>query len=469
MFNHVSSNAAKWLYVPAEIGVREFASRLLLSCIAAERGYNVVFGKKNALARAFAWLPKGIILDKGASHWRENEMKWRREHGFRICVSEEESTVCYRDPAWFREYRISDKTLKYIDYYFAWGQGQANIITDRYPKLKSKILVTGSARMDALRSEFLSIHDEEVQNIQKDLGKFILMPSNFAPVLWPDGGMDGHRKHRAKHGNIERTIGKEWFDNYLLHKESNLNSFIEAIEHIKSRFPQHAIVIRSHPSENFSFWQDFASKLDGVHAYASKEGQVFPWLLAADGIFHHGCTTGFEAYMMGKPAIAYHPKYDERYDKELSTRIGPVAYSIQELLNLLEKSIQGQIEYKNMSWLNDFVMTEENELATDRILDHIEKIEMQTYKLVSPDRALKYFLLGLKEKTLRCIKKARHHERVNGKEPSNATIRWGNKSVDDIVSTIHKLGMQTERFKNIEVTKLKGQIFYIRNVPKRSL
>ena len=68
MFNDVSSNAAKWLYVPVEIGIREYASRLLFSCIAAERGYNVVFGKKNALTRAMrgvrsASFPDGEYYD----------------------------------------------------------------------------------------------------------------------------------------------------------------------------------------------------------------------------------------------------------------------------------------------------------------------------------------------------------------------------------------------------------------------
>ena len=466
MFNDVSSNAAKWLYVPVEIGIREYASRLLFSCIAAERGYNVVFGKKNALTRAYPWLPKGVILDKGASHWRENEMKWRRKHGFRICVSEEESAVCYRDAAWFREYRVSDKTLQYIDYYFAWGQGQANIISDRYPNQKSKIVVTGSARMDALRSHFNKLFDDDIQKIRKQVGKYILLPSNFVHVLWPDGGMDGFRKHVAKHGNIERTIGKDRFDDFLLHKESNMNVFIESLKRIKTQFPEHAIIIRSHPSEKFSFWEEVASQIDGVQAFSSKDGQVFPWLLAADGIFHHGCTTGFEAYMMGKPAIAYHPIYDERFDKELSTRIGPVAQTIDELLELLEKSIRHQVEYHDMKWLNDFVMTENEELASDRILDYIDKIELPISKLASPSQASVYYLLGMKERFLRLIRKMQRLKNGEENEPAHATKRWGNKSTEDIVFAIHKLGEETERFKNIDITKLRGQMWYIKNVPE---
>ena len=45
----------------------------------------------------------------------------------------------------------------------------------------------------------------------------------------------------------------------------------------------------------------------------TNEGDVVPGLMTTDAVFHNGCTTSVEAYVMGVPTISYRPKINEGY------------------------------------------------------------------------------------------------------------------------------------------------------------
>jgi hypothetical protein len=54
------------LIIPSELQVREFDSKLLLACLAAERGYPSVVGSRVEIHNRITGLPRGIYLAKDA-------------------------------------------------------------------------------------------------------------------------------------------------------------------------------------------------------------------------------------------------------------------------------------------------------------------------------------------------------------------------------------------------------------------
>ena len=60
----------------------------------------------------------------------------------------------------------------------------------------------------------------------------------------------------------------------------------------------HQIIIRPHPSESHDPWRQLAAELPNVSVVY--EGNVAEWLLAAELLIHNNCTTGVEAYLLGR-------------------------------------------------------------------------------------------------------------------------------------------------------------------------
>jgi hypothetical protein len=104
---------------------------------------------------------------------------------------------------------------------------------------------------------------------------------------------------------------------------------------VSKAFPDHTIIVRPHPAELHETWVNAAEGLSNVKVVF--EGTVSPWLLAADAVLHWGCTTGLEAFLMGKPVVAYNPitAEEEKFDHKLPHSISVVARTPEETIKAL--------------------------------------------------------------------------------------------------------------------------------------
>ena len=69
------------------------------------------------------------------------------------------------------------------------------------------------------------------------------------------------------------------------------------------------------------------------------EGDVVPWLSGADAVIHNSCTTGLQAYLLGKPVISYMPVAFDKYDQYLPNALSDKVQSIEELIGHIAFSI----------------------------------------------------------------------------------------------------------------------------------
>ena len=105
------------------------------------------------------------------------------------------------------------------------------------------------------------------------------------------------------------------------------------------KFCNSTFIIRPHPVENESPYKQLEKQYRNIKVVQS--GNVIPWLYAATAVLHSGCTTGIEAYLINKPAIAYVPVEDPRigFDAELPNKLSIRCKTHEEVIQTLGKCI----------------------------------------------------------------------------------------------------------------------------------
>src|SRR6185437_3612246 len=376
-------NSASTLIIPVENQVRELDAKLLLACVAAERGFPVVIGSRAFVHFEVASLPRGVYLAKSMRSLSGLMFRILRMLGHEIIAWEEEALVHPPAETYFTV-RMSPTTIRNVSHVFAWGQENANPIQNE-PQLAANmpVHITENHRGDILRPEMRPYFDMEVERLRKLYGDFILINTNFTEVnpFIPSIGLfvpakDGGTKSRLGQAGI--GMSREFAEGLWDHKQAILEDFKQLIPALEQAFPGLTIIVRPHPSENFKVYDDIAAKCR--HVKVINEGNVIPWLLAAKTMVHNGCTTGLEAYVLGVPAISYLATFNEYYDYEfqgLPTKLSHQCFSFEELERTLTQILAGELdvaEGEERKALIDYYLAAQNgRLACERIVDVLEE------------------------------------------------------------------------------------------------
>jgi hypothetical protein len=152
--------------------------------------------------------------------------------------------------------------------------------------------------------------------------------------------------------------------------------FLEMVPALAKACPQHTIVVRPHPSEKRDTWQQAVAGVANVKVVA--EGNVVPWILAADLLIHNGCTTAIEAYLLGKMAVAYQPATSEDFDLQLPNLLSHRAFDLAALLDDARAHLAGTLttdardEEHQRVLIDRYVEGRSGEFASERIVAAVE-------------------------------------------------------------------------------------------------
>ena len=325
------------LIVPVENQVRELDPKLLVACAAAERGFRVFLGSRTRVDFRIATFPRGIYLSKGMTPKSAKMFRIMRHLGHEIAALDEEGLVYHSADEYYAR-RVSDATLGLIETLFAWGDESAELLRSHPDYPGTPLFVTGNPRIDLLRPELRPYFEVEIAKLRKRLGAFILINTNFSKVnayfprmnlLVPAAGSDAPADLGAAGIGLPRAFA----EGLAAHKGALFDSFREMIPVLHAAFPEHQIVVRPHPSENREPWKLVVKDL--ARAHVIHEGNVIPWLAASEALIHNGCTTGIEAFVMEKPALAYRPVTDEVFDLALPNALSQECFDLDDLRETL--------------------------------------------------------------------------------------------------------------------------------------
>ncbi|MEO5883490.1 MAG: surface carbohydrate biosynthesis protein, partial [Caldimonas sp.] len=295
------------LILPVENQVRELDAKLLLACVAAERGLSVVLGSRTFINFAMPRLPRGLFLAKSMRSISKRTLGIVHDLGHEIAAWDEESLVRYSSADYYA-WRYSKDTFKFIDELFAWGADDAAFFQAYEGYTGVPVHVTGNPRIDLLRPEVRGYFDDDVRALKDRYGDFILVNTNFSFVNHFVPSLNLIERDPSGQCRVSRTgrgMSLSFAAGMAAHQQAIYDHFRDLMPQLAAWFPEHRIVLRPHPSENHEGWRHALAgcpRVEVVH-----EGNVVPWLMAARVLLHNGCTTAVEASVLDTPAVSFMP------------------------------------------------------------------------------------------------------------------------------------------------------------------
>jgi surface carbohydrate biosynthesis protein len=456
----MASNARPHLIIPSEVQVREFDSKLLLACLAAERGYRSVVGSRIEIHNRITSLPRGIYLAKDAAATSCKMFTILRNLGVPILAWDEEAIIYY-DVGQFLRKRVCDCTIKRTERYLTWGEEQRQELAATPLFADVPLEPTGNPRIDMLRPELRAFFDDEVAELRRRFGRFVLINTNFGRLnhflaekkLTPSAPGEEARRNLAPN-DIALEIWR--------FRDEIFRAFQEMLPALARALPDIAVVLRPHPAEQPAFWAGLAQGLPNVHVL--HEGSVIPWLLAAEVTIHNGCTTGLEAYLLDRPVIAYRPVQDPARELMLPNDLSRSVASIDELVAAVREVLEGRHNFAptpaTLAALKARLAGLEGPLVGERVLDVVDRMVAAggDKACASLPQRLEGWRKGLAR---RATKALQAYMPWHKNSASNRRHRFPGITVEEVTARIDRLGRCLGRFQAVAARPLAPNVFEI--------
>lgn len=452
----------KWLIIPIEVKAREFESRMLLACFAAKAGFSVIIGKQSILLKRIRELPRGIYFDKSISPNKLTKLELRNSLGFKSAVIDEEGLGQHAGFFDVRP-RMSDDTIEQTALICNWGKQDAQFILDNFPQAKSKLAITGNPRVDLWRPDFRVVHEQRAKEYRQKYGRYILIPTNFSAANNAAG--ENYRFEEAKRrGRLKNKAEERHFLDRVDWTKRNYDAFIEMIPQLANRFPELKIIIRPHHAERHEQWLSFGEEFGNVEVIY--EGNVTPWILAAECILHHGCSTGIESYIMEKPSITYQPYKDERFDADLGHKLSVPVDNVGDLMDTIQRTLDGNYRESPSARqnMNYAIASVEGRFACESIIDALQhniSVPPQTFSQPLKEKKKRFETL---DRVFRALK-----ERVRKKKDGTTLAskqrysfqKYPGISLDEVEMLLARFAGNHSEFSSLKANAVLNEVFCI--------
>lgn len=315
---------SKTVALPIETKVRELDGKIWLALNLIQSGHRVAIGRKGDIKYSLDIIQPDIYFELAPSYFpsAESRLKKLKHEGTKIFVLDTEGGVFPSDEFYYKK-RLENNILKYAKYYLAWGEATQKII-QRYTDFPSDLSrVTGNPRFDLLHPDLRQIYEKDAKSIQKKYDDYILINTKF--------GISNNKR-----GDIEQMLEKRKRDldrNRLEHNKKLLQKFLSLIPDLATHLNEN-IVIRPHPSEDFTTYRERFDNLDNV--FVRHKGDVRAWIYASQAVIHNSCTTGIESAMLEVPVFTYRPIKDNQYDSYLPNFVSNEVQKESELIAIIQ-------------------------------------------------------------------------------------------------------------------------------------
>ena len=315
------------LYIPVETAARELDAKLLLSLFAADHGVSVVLGNRALLSNRIHRFEPGVFLTHNFDRGRRRILRIVRDLGHTVVGWDEEGLV-WISPDVYRRRRVHPDTVRLVDTIFAWGDEHAAALAPTTGSAGVAVMASGNPRADLLRPALRALYTEREAALREEFGPFILINSNFG---WLNYALGRGGPSPREDDLPERARRSGHPEAFLRFRLQIFRAFVDVLPKLAARHPDRNIVIRPHPSEDPSAWEQAAQGLPNVSVRYTDE--LVPWLLAADAMVHNGCTTAVEAALLGRVPVMYAPLDGGEFESPQPRAISVLVRTEEELLH----------------------------------------------------------------------------------------------------------------------------------------
>ena len=353
------------LYNPIEVKKREFDAKLLFSIIFAQKNFSVVLGKKVNLYNYKKLFKPGFFFFKGLGPKNYKPIKELVNLGFVCFSSDEEGLGADYDTEF--ELRVDIKSLRLIEKFFVWGNFQKEQILKKLDSEFEKFIPTGNGRLDILKEPFKKIYDEEVKEIKKKHGKFILLLTKFTST--------NHSAFAVKEGEKFPTE-RMWHQREFEFQKDVMINNKKFLKEFNLKHPEIKLVVRPHPIENKENWKEWTKDFKNIYL-SINDYNTNSWILASEFNISSNCTTSMESAFLKKKTINFVPRKDELIEIKAFKNICKEVNTNHDLIKIIEDLVlkNNHFECKNIYEANGMEYYVENKLSNfcDNILPHIEQ------------------------------------------------------------------------------------------------
>ena len=454
IMNKISISPRRWLLLPIEIKVRELEAKILLSCTAAENGYGVLLGPNSFNLKGR--FPKGVYLDKSISPDKEAVLKQQVDKlGNKLAVLDEEGLV-YESAQKYIKTRTSAKTVSLSSLIFTWGSEQHRIINEEFD-ISKKLILTGAPRASLWRPAMHFLYEKECSEIKSAYGDYILISSNFSAPNNANGP-EFIIKQYISCGYVHNQEEVELLRSQIAYQRKIFEKFIDLIPIIAESNPNRAVILRPHPGDNISIWKKHQTSWP-PNVKVIYKGSISPWILSSAVLVHNSCTSGIEAFVMKKPAIAYTPYRNGRFDQNIPNPLSQPANTAEGVLELIKSNIENNglgREYSKVLLCNQHIKPDDGKLASDHIIETLDKLDLPKSSYSFRTGALIAGANYLKNNIKESLKDSFEKNRINKsyKKQKNPGI-----SLSEIKNLIDVFQRNLFRFQNVEVEQVDSHWF----------
>lgn len=397
--------------MPIDSFERELTCRAVTACNLACSGFQAVIGAKDilheiaAISRNVVWLGKELFAAKPFSI-KNKVARQLSENGSLIFYLQEEGAM-FQSASWesqvLEKHAIDKLKNEKIEQLCVWGRKQRLTISSYAPRLRDRIIVTGTPRLDLCGRRYDWLERELVDQYEAAFGDYILVCTRFGSVA-NESSLHAFFQNKFDPSVLPSFRTPEentnvWFTKW----RRDIHDFAEFIILIKDLAATHqktAIVLRPHPSESLTFYKTAFSSFENV--IVRRDGNVLPWIRGAKLVLHSNCTTGVEAALCGKPVVNFLPgrrKERSGLDVAVACEAGLACRSIPAALEAIDTMLHGQPHHQR--WSDDARDTLSN-LEGDAIPkiikglhDRVSDLSISASTLRLPSRDMRQRLKGI--------------------------------------------------------------------------
>lgn len=114
----------------------------------------------------------------------------------------------------------------------------------------------------------------------------------------------------------------------------------KTLEHLAPRFPDVDFVVRPHPFEDNTLFQDLADRFPNVAI--RQKGTVFPWIKDAVAMLHHCSTTSVDCVFMGKDPVMLDWVKAPTIHVQIAQDVSLLPQGLEETESLLRRLLAGE-------------------------------------------------------------------------------------------------------------------------------
>ena len=118
-------------------------------------------------------------------------------------------------------------------------------------------------------------------------------------------------------------------------QEETFPIFLKLIKRVANEFKHHSIIIRPHPSEKKSVYQNLEKNYENIFV-CDDHISTNNYIYGAEMLIASNCTTLLESFILNKAAINYLPIKDEKYEYFVTSSLSKIVRNENDVIDIIK-------------------------------------------------------------------------------------------------------------------------------------